>query len=188
MIRSVLHYVSPTWTSCDKENLGHVFKLQKRAARAISGYSFMLCLRQIDLMFHIIVIDCPHSVYPVDAVYLVYPCIPCILMYTLYTLYTLYTHVYPVYLVYPVYPVYLCIPMYTLYTLYTYVYLCIPCKACTSPPPLGIKFCPAFVILLAWRWGICQKTSAQGFLLEFRLRLFLFNISLKKYGYLDYFN
>ena len=33
MIRSVLHYVSSIWTSCDKENLGRVLKLQKRAAR-----------------------------------------------------------------------------------------------------------------------------------------------------------
>ena len=29
MIRSVLHYVSSIWTSCDKENLGRVLKLQK---------------------------------------------------------------------------------------------------------------------------------------------------------------
>ena len=36
MIRSVLHYVSSIWTSCDKENLGSVLKLQKRAARVIS--------------------------------------------------------------------------------------------------------------------------------------------------------
>ena len=36
MIRSVLHYVSSIWTSCDKENLSCVFKLQKRAARVIS--------------------------------------------------------------------------------------------------------------------------------------------------------
>ena len=36
MIRSVLHYVSSIWTSCDKENLGRVLKLQKRAARIIS--------------------------------------------------------------------------------------------------------------------------------------------------------
>ena len=36
MIRSVLHYVSSIWTSCDKENLGRVLKLQKRAARVIS--------------------------------------------------------------------------------------------------------------------------------------------------------
>ena len=36
MIRSVLHYVSSIWTSCDKENLSRVFKLQKRAARVIS--------------------------------------------------------------------------------------------------------------------------------------------------------
>ena len=43
------------------------------------GYSFMLRLRQIDLVFHITVIECPFS------------CIP------MYTLYTLYTHVYPVY-------------------------------------------------------------------------------------------
>ena len=41
------------------------------------GYSFMLRLRQIDLVFHITVIECPFS------------CIP------MYTLYTLYTHVYP---------------------------------------------------------------------------------------------
>ena len=36
MIRSVLHYVSSIWTSCDKENLSRVFKLQKRSARVIS--------------------------------------------------------------------------------------------------------------------------------------------------------
>ena len=36
MIRSVLHYVSSIWTSCDKESLSCVFKLQKRAARVIS--------------------------------------------------------------------------------------------------------------------------------------------------------
>ncbi|CAH3165811.1 unnamed protein product, partial [Porites evermanni] len=36
MIRSVLHYVSSIWTSCDKENLSRVFKLQKRAAKVIS--------------------------------------------------------------------------------------------------------------------------------------------------------
>ena len=36
MIRSVLHHVSSIWTSCDKENLSRVFKLQKRAARVIS--------------------------------------------------------------------------------------------------------------------------------------------------------
>ena len=36
MIRSVLHYVSSIWTSCDKANLGRVLKLQKRAARVIS--------------------------------------------------------------------------------------------------------------------------------------------------------
>ena len=36
MIRSVLHYVSLIWTSCDKENLGRVLKFQKRAARVIS--------------------------------------------------------------------------------------------------------------------------------------------------------
>ena len=35
-IRSVLHYVSSVWTSCDKENLGRVLKLQKRPARVIS--------------------------------------------------------------------------------------------------------------------------------------------------------
>ena len=35
MIRSVLHYVSTIWTSCDKENLGRVLKLQKRATRVI---------------------------------------------------------------------------------------------------------------------------------------------------------
>ena len=29
-LRSVLHYISSIWTSCDKENLGRVFKLQKR--------------------------------------------------------------------------------------------------------------------------------------------------------------
>ena len=36
MIKSVLHYVSSIWTSCDKENLGRVLKVQKRAARVIS--------------------------------------------------------------------------------------------------------------------------------------------------------
>ena len=36
MIRSVLHYVSSIWTSCDKENLSRVFKLQKRATRVVS--------------------------------------------------------------------------------------------------------------------------------------------------------
>ena len=36
IFRSVLHYVSSIWTSCDKENLGHVLKLQKQAARVIS--------------------------------------------------------------------------------------------------------------------------------------------------------
>jgi len=36
MIRAVLHYVSSIWTSCDKENLGRVLKLQKRATRVIS--------------------------------------------------------------------------------------------------------------------------------------------------------
>ena len=37
MTRSVLHYVSSIWTSCDKENLqGRVLKLQKRAAKVIS--------------------------------------------------------------------------------------------------------------------------------------------------------
>ena len=51
----------------------------------------MLRLRQIDLLFHIIVIECPFSCIP---------CIPCIPMYTLYT---------------HVYPVYPCIPMYTLF-------------------------------------------------------------------------
>ena len=77
------------------------------------GYSFMLRLRQIDLLFHIIVIECPYSCIP---------CIPCIPMYTLYTqytLYTLYAHVYPVYFVYPVYP---CIPfipcVYRVYKVY----------------------------------------------------------------------
>ena len=35
MIRTVLHYVSTIWTSCDKENLGRVLRLQKRAARVI---------------------------------------------------------------------------------------------------------------------------------------------------------
>ena len=29
MIRFILHYVSSIWTSCDKENLSHVFKLQR---------------------------------------------------------------------------------------------------------------------------------------------------------------
>ena len=38
------------------------------------GYSFMLRLRQIDLLFHIIVIECPYSCIP---------CLPCIPMYTL---------------------------------------------------------------------------------------------------------
>ena len=36
MIRSLLHYVRSIWTSCDKENVSRVFKLQKRAARVIS--------------------------------------------------------------------------------------------------------------------------------------------------------
>ena len=36
MIRSLLHYVRSIWTSCDKENLSRVLKLQKRAARVIS--------------------------------------------------------------------------------------------------------------------------------------------------------
>ena len=36
MIRSVLHYVSSIWTSCDKENLGRVLKLQNPPARVIS--------------------------------------------------------------------------------------------------------------------------------------------------------
>ena len=36
MIRSVLHYASSIWTCPDKENLGRVLKLQKRAARVIS--------------------------------------------------------------------------------------------------------------------------------------------------------
>ena len=36
MIRSALYYVSSIWTSCDKENLSRVLKLQKRAARVIS--------------------------------------------------------------------------------------------------------------------------------------------------------
>ena len=36
IIRSVLHYVSSIWTRFDKENLGRVLKLQKRAARVIS--------------------------------------------------------------------------------------------------------------------------------------------------------
>ena len=36
MIRSVLHYVSTTWTRCDKQNLGCVLKLRKAAARVIS--------------------------------------------------------------------------------------------------------------------------------------------------------
>ena len=36
MIRSVLHYVSSIWTSCDKDNLGRVLKFQKRASRVIS--------------------------------------------------------------------------------------------------------------------------------------------------------
>lgn len=36
MIRSVLHYVSTMWTSCDKQNLGRVLKLRKTAATVIS--------------------------------------------------------------------------------------------------------------------------------------------------------
>ena len=36
MIRSVLHYVSTMWTSCDKQNLGRVLKLLKTAATVIS--------------------------------------------------------------------------------------------------------------------------------------------------------
>ena len=35
MIKPVLNYVSTVWTSCNKENLGHVLKMQKRAARVI---------------------------------------------------------------------------------------------------------------------------------------------------------
>lgn len=35
MIRSVLHYVSTIWSSCNKENLDRVLRLQKRAARVI---------------------------------------------------------------------------------------------------------------------------------------------------------
>ena len=33
MIRPVINYVSVIWTTCSKENLERVFKLQKRAAR-----------------------------------------------------------------------------------------------------------------------------------------------------------
>ena len=40
MIRSVLHYVSSIWTSCDKENLSRVLKLQKRTARVISDQAY----------------------------------------------------------------------------------------------------------------------------------------------------
>ena len=36
MIRSVLHYVSTMWISCDKQNLGRVSELRKTAARVIS--------------------------------------------------------------------------------------------------------------------------------------------------------
>ena len=36
MIRSVLHNVGSIWTTCDKENLSRVLKLQKRAASVIS--------------------------------------------------------------------------------------------------------------------------------------------------------
>ena len=81
------------------------------------GYPFMLRLRQIDLLFHIIVIECPYS------------CIPCTPMYTLYTLYT---HVYPSLSVYLVYPCIYSVPMFTLVildTLYTpiyHVYSCLP--------------------------------------------------------------
>ena len=32
MIRSVLHYVSSIWTSCDKESLGLAFKLPKKSS------------------------------------------------------------------------------------------------------------------------------------------------------------
>jgi len=35
MIRSIMYYASTVWSSCDKDNLGRVFKLQKRAARVI---------------------------------------------------------------------------------------------------------------------------------------------------------
>ena len=35
MICSVINYVSVIWTTCSKENLERVFKLQKRAARTI---------------------------------------------------------------------------------------------------------------------------------------------------------
>ena len=35
MIKSVINYVSTVWTSCNKENLGKILKMQKRAARVI---------------------------------------------------------------------------------------------------------------------------------------------------------
>jgi len=40
MIRSVLHYVNSIWTSCDKENLDRVLRLQKRAARVVSDAEY----------------------------------------------------------------------------------------------------------------------------------------------------
>ena len=35
MIRSIINYVSVVWTTCSKESLERVLKLQKRAARTI---------------------------------------------------------------------------------------------------------------------------------------------------------
>ena len=35
LIRPVINYASVLWTNCDKESLGRVLKLQKRAARVI---------------------------------------------------------------------------------------------------------------------------------------------------------
>ena len=35
LIRPVINYASVLWTNCDKESLGRVLKLQKRAVRVI---------------------------------------------------------------------------------------------------------------------------------------------------------
>ena len=65
-----LHDSKTKWQVPPERKNGAAAKLKQ------TGYSFMLRLRQIDLLFHIIVIECPFS------------CIPCIPMYTLYTGYT----------------------------------------------------------------------------------------------------
>ena len=106
-----------------------------------TGYSFMLRLRQIDLLFHIIVIECRYSCIPRIPMYT----LPCIPMYTLCTLYT-HTHAYPVY---PVHPCITCIPMYTLYTqvypVYpVYPYPCIPCIPCTPMYTLYTQVYPVY--------------------------------------------